>query len=147
MFKEITFGGKYVTIIKTNKNNVDSLTIQVFDIVEMIKEIGNEDNPKAKTIKEWYTESNWNNAVIDAVDYLVDSIIDLEIYLNIKIDVDYNLINWEKDFDYEKLVKINRNSVLLNFIVRKNAWCDKFVRTFVEKYNKKIGEIKNESKR
>lgn len=140
MYNEKILGGRYFTL-KRNKNvNIDTLTINVSEPIEMVREIANSDQPGTEKIREYYSAKDieWDKALYEVGLYLVENLLQMEIIMNTDIDVDFNLVDFNKDFEYEKCVKINNNFTILNFKVKKHGRSQSFIKDFIKIYNNNI---------
>ena len=101
MYNEKILGGRYFTL-KRNKNvNIDTLTINVSEPIEMVREIANSDQPGTEKIREYYSAKDieWDKALYEVGLYLVENLLQMEIIMNTDIDVDFNLVDFNKDFN------------------------------------------------
>ncbi len=143
-YEEKKFGGRYFTIKRTNEDNVESLIINVSDILETIKEVKNTGVPIVKKLDEYFKEQDFKKAIIELCNYLIISTINMEIKLIGNFDIDLKLVDWNKDFEYEYTVKVNRFTKILNFKVKKQGWTKEFVEAFIADYTNRIKKEKNE---
>lgn len=137
-YEEKKFGGRYFTIKRTNEDNVESLFINVSDILETIKEVKNTGVPIVKKLDEYFKEQDFKKAIIELCNYLIISTINMEIKLIGNFDIDLKLVDWNKDFEYEYTVKVNRFTKILNFKVKKQGWTKEFVEAFITDYTNRI---------
>ena len=140
MYEEIKTGGRYFTLKRFKENDTDKLIISVSDVVEMVREIANSDQPGTEKIREYYSAKDieWDKALYEVGLYLVENLLQMEIIMNTDIDVDFNLVDFNKDFEYEKCVKINNNFTILNFKVKKHGRSQSFIKDFIKIYNNNI---------
>lgn len=143
MYKETVFGGRYFTVKRTNKDGVDALLINVSDVVEMIKEICISNVPRIEELRSHKNNSNWNKAMEEVSLYLVDTIVNLDILMDIKFNINFDLVDWERDFDYNNTLILNTNSSVLKLSVKKHGWNSSFIKHFIRIYNQKL---ENENK-
>ena len=140
MYEEKIFGGRCFTLKRNKNDNIDTLTINVSEPIEMVREIANSDQPGTEKIREYYSAKDieWDKALYEVGLYLVENLLQMEIIMNTDIDVDFNLVDFNKDFEYEKCVKINNNFTILNFKVKKHGRSQSFIKDFIKIYNNNI---------
>lgn len=142
MREEIKFGGRYFTIKRNKNDDMDTLTINVSEPTEMVREIVNSNQSGTEKIKEYYSakDIDWDKALYETAIYLVENLLQMKIFMDTDIDVDFTLVDFSRDFDYEKIVKINNISTILKFSVKRHGWKQSFVKSFIKVYNNNINK-------
>lgn len=142
MYNEKILGGRYFTLKRNKNDDIDTLTINVSEPTEMVREIVNSSQSGTEKIKECYSakDIDWDKALCETAIYLVENLLQMKIFMDTDIDVDFTLVDFSRDFDYEKTVKINNSSIILKFSVKRHGWGQSFVRSFIKVYNNNINK-------
>lgn len=136
MYEEKKFGGRNFTIKKTSEKGITTLIISISDLIETLREVIATNVPRVKEIAEYHDKHDYKNAMEKLSKYLIDTMFNLSIEnTDFIFNINFDLINWDKDFDYEHTIKINSKTEILKFTVRKQAWNSTFIKCFVEDYN------------
>lgn len=140
MYSEKILGGRYFTLKRNKNDDIDTLLINVSEPMEMVREIANSGQSGTEKIKEYYSakDIDWDKALYEVVLYLVENLLQMEIFMDTDINVDFTLIDFSRDFDYEKSIKINNSSTILKFSVKRHGWSQSFVKSFVKVYNNNL---------
>lgn len=138
MYDKIITGGRYFTLKKNIANGDSTITISVSDPIEMVKEFSNCKQYGIEKIKEYCVAVDWSKALHEASLILVEQLMQMGIFVNTTIDVDNDAINFDLDFDYTRTIKVNNNSTIFNFTVRRHG-CNKFfIVDFIKTYNENV---------
>ncbi len=138
MYDKIITGGRYFTLKKNIANGDSTITISVSDPIEMVKEFSNCKQYGIEKIKEYCLAADWSKALHEASLILVEQLMQMGIFVNTTIDVDNDAINFDLDFDYTRTIKVNNNSTIFNFTVRRHGWNKFFIVDFIKTYNENV---------
>lgn len=140
MYNEKILGGRYFTLKRNKNDDMDTLTINVSEPTEMVREIANSGQSGTEKIKEYYAakDIDWDKALYEVALYLVENLLQMKIFMDTDINVDFTLIDFSRDFDYEKSIKINNSSTILKFSVKRHGWMQSFVKSFIKVYNNNL---------
>lgn len=134
MKKEITIGGRYFSLKRTEDKDGTRLYLLVEDVIEVVKEIG----AKEEKVKKYVPDGDWKCAIEEVAKYLANVIDEHDMTIHRQINVDFDMIDWEKGFNYEDSVSINGDKAVITITTKRHGWLMKFVREFVNEYNKLI---------
>lgn len=145
MYNEKKFGGRYFTIKRSDEKGISTFIISVSDLLETLKEVINTGTPRVKVIKESYASQDYKKAMEELSKYFINTMDNLSIEnTNSIFSINFDLINWDRDFDYEHTIKVNSTTEILKFTVKDQAWSSTFIKCFVEDYNNYVKERKND---